>query len=116
VASNISGIDGAPSPAQVPSVGAGRPIQRPQDAVSGGTSSDTSKGGSQNVQITGTARQLSDLDQKVRSLPDVNEEKVAALRSAIEQGTYQVRPQHIADQLMSLERSLGSLPDAEAGA
>ncbi len=33
------------------------------------------------------------------------------MRSAIEQGTYQVRPQHIADQLMSLERSLGSLPD-----
>ena len=113
MASNISGID----PAQVLSVGAGRPIQRPQDAVSGGTSSDTSKGASpQDVQITGTARQLSDLDQKVRSLPDVNEEKVAALRSAIEQGTYQVRPQHIADQLMSLERSLGSLPDAEAGA
>jgi len=97
-------------------VGAGRPVQRSQDAVSGGPSSDTSKDGSQNVQITGTARQLSDLDQKVRSLPDVNEEKVAALRSAIEQGTYQVRPQHIADQLMSLERSLGSLPDAEAGA
>ena len=116
MASNISGVQGAPSPEQVPSVGAGRPIQRPQDAVGGGTSSDTSKGGSQNVQITGTARQLSDLDQKVRSLPDVNEEKVAALRSAIQQGTYQVRPQHIADQLMSLERSLGSLPDAEAGA
>jgi negative regulator of flagellin synthesis FlgM len=116
VASNISGVDGAPSPAQVPSVGAGRPTQRLQDAVSGGPSSDTSKGGSQDVQITGTARQLSDLDQKVRSLPDVNEEKVAALRSAIEQGSYQVRPQHIADQLMSLERSLGSLPDAEAGA
>ena len=35
-------------------------------------------------------------------------QKVAQLRSAIEQGTYQVRPQHIADQLMSLERSLGS--------
>jgi negative regulator of flagellin synthesis FlgM len=116
VASNISGIDGTPSPGQIQSTNAGRPVQRPQDAVGGGTSSDTSKGGSQSVQITGTARQLSDLDQKVRSLPDVNEEKVAALRSAIEQGTYQVRPQHIADQLMSLERSLGSLPDAEAGA
>jgi negative regulator of flagellin synthesis FlgM len=116
VASNISGIDGASSPAQVLAVGAGRSIQRPQDAVGGGTSSDTSKGGSpKDVQITGTARQLSDLDQKVRSLPDVNEEKVAALRSAIEQGTYQVRPQHIADQLMSMERTLGSLPDT-AGA
>jgi negative regulator of flagellin synthesis FlgM len=116
VASNINGLDGAPSPAQVLSVGAGRPLQRPQDAVSGGTSAETSKGGFQDVQITGTARQLSDLDQKVRGLPDVNEEKVAALRSAIEQGTYQVRPQHIADQLLSLERSLSNLPDAEAGA
>lgn len=111
MASNISGIDGAQGPS---SIGAGRPIQRSQDAVTGGPSADTSKGSSQqNVQITGTARQLADLDQHVRSLPDVNEQKVAQLRSAIEQGTYQVRPQHIADQLMSLERSLGSLPDKE---
>ena len=116
MSSKISGIDGAPSAAQVASVGAGRPVQRSQDAVSDGTSTDTSKDGSQNVQITGTARQLADLDQKVRSLPDVNEERVSQLRSAIEAGTYQVRPQHIADQLMSLERSLGNLPDAESGA
>jgi len=109
VSSKISGID----PAQVASVGAGRPVQRSQDAVSGGASADTSKDGSQNVQITGTARQLSDLDQKVRDLPDVNEERVAQLRTAIEQGTYQVRPQHIADQLMSLERALGGLPGAD---
>jgi len=112
VASNISGID----PALVVSVGAGRPVQRPQDAASGGPSADKSNEGSESVQITGTARQLADLDQQVRNLPDVNEEKVAQLRSAIEQGTYQVRPQHIADQLMSLERALGNLPDAEAGA
>jgi len=112
VANNIiGGID----PSQVLSVGAGRPIQRPQDAVGGGKSSadGSSKDGSKNVQITGTARQLADLDQHVRNLPDVNEERVSQLRSAIEQGTYQVRPQHIADQLMSLERSLGSLPDGE---
>ena len=110
MSSKISGIDLA----QVGSVGAGRPVQRPQDPVSGGaTSTDTSKGGSQNVQITGTARQLADLDQKVRDLPDVNEERVSQLRTAIEQGTYQVRPQHIADQLMSLERALGKLPGAD---
>lgn len=109
MASNISGIDGAPSPAQVPSVGAGRAVQRPQDGTSGKATADESNGGSHDVQITGTARQLADLDQHVRSLPDVNEAKVAQLRSAIEQGTYQVRPQHIADQLVSLERSLGSV-------
>jgi negative regulator of flagellin synthesis FlgM len=116
VANKISGIDGAPSPAQVASVGAGRPVQRSQDAVSGGTTADTSKDGSQNVQITGTARQLADLDQKVRSLPDVNQERVSQLSAAIEQGTYQVRPQHIADQLMSLERTLGNLGGSHSGA
>jgi negative regulator of flagellin synthesis FlgM len=111
VSSKISGIDGA----QIASVGPGRPVQRSQDAVSGGTSGDTSKDGSQNVQITGTARQLADLEQKVRDLPAVNAERVSQLQSAIEQGTYTVRPEHIADQLMSLERALSKLPDAKSG-
>ncbi len=114
MSSKISGIDGAPSPAQIGSVGAGRPVQRSQDAISGGPAADTGKEGSQSVQITGTARQLADLDQTMRSLPEVNEERVSQLSTAIEQGTYQVRPRHIADQLLSLERTLGSLPD-EAG-
>jgi negative regulator of flagellin synthesis FlgM len=109
VSGKINGVDGV----QVASVGAGRPVQRSQDAVSGGASADTSNEGSQNVQITGTARQLSDLHQKVRDLPVINEERVSQVRAAIEQGTYQVRPQHIADQLMSLERSLSNLPEAD---
>jgi flagellar biosynthesis anti-sigma factor FlgM len=109
VSSKISGIDGTP----VASIGAGRPIQRPQDSVTGGPAADTSDTGSQSVQITGTARQLAQLDQKLRDLPVINEERVSQLRSAIEQGTYQVRPQHIADHLMSLERTLSNLPDAE---
>ena len=112
MSSKISGIDGT----QIPSVGAGRPVQRSQDAVSGGASADTSNDGSQNVQITGSARQLAELEQKVRDLPAVNAERVSQLRAAIEQGTYTVRPQHIADQLMSLERDLGKLPaDGAAG-
>ncbi len=116
MSNKISGIDGAPSLSQTSSVGAGRAVQRPQDAVSGGTTADTSKDPSRDVQITGTARQLADLDQKVRSLPDVNAERVSRLSAAIEQGTYQVRPQHIADQLMSLERTLGSLPNTDSEA
>jgi negative regulator of flagellin synthesis FlgM len=113
VSSKINGIDSA----QIASVGAGRPIQRPQDAVGGGTSAGTSSGdGSQSVQITGTARQLADLEQKVRDLPAVNQQRVSQISSAIEQGTYTVRPQHIADQLMSMERNLSSLPDDETSA
>jgi negative regulator of flagellin synthesis FlgM len=108
VASKINGIDSA----QVASVGAGRSVQRAQDAVSGGASSGAAPNdGSESVQITGTARQLADLDQRLRDAPAVNETRVAEIRDAIEQGTYTVRPQHIADQLISLERALSKLPD-----
>jgi negative regulator of flagellin synthesis FlgM len=106
VSTKISGVDGA----QIASVGAGRPVQR---SVSGGTGADSSKGGSQNVQITGSARQLADLEQKVRDLPQVDEARVSDIRAAIEQGTYTVRPQQIADKLVSLERALSNLPDSE---
>jgi negative regulator of flagellin synthesis FlgM len=109
VSSKISSVDVS----QIASIGAGRGAQRSQDPVTGGPSTDSSDTGSQSVQITGTARHLAALEQKLRDLPAVNEERVSQLRSAIEQGTYQVRPQHIADNLMSIERNLSSLPDAE---
>jgi negative regulator of flagellin synthesis FlgM len=110
VASKINGIDSA----QIASIGAGRAVQSPKDAASGGAGdagSAAGKDGSQNVQITGSARQLIDLEQQVRDLPAVNETRVSTIRTAIEQGTYTVRPQHVADQLMSLERDLHKLPD-----
>ncbi len=109
MSSKISGIDGTP----ITSVGAGRAVQRPQDATSGGVGANASQGGSQDVQITGTARQLVDLEQKIRDLPALNEQRVSQIRTAIEQGTYTVRPQHIADQLMSLERALAKVPDGD---
>jgi negative regulator of flagellin synthesis FlgM len=109
VASKISGIDTA----QIASVAAGRPTKRPQDAVGGGPSAGASNNSPEDVQITGSARQLVDLEQRLRDLPAVNEERVSQLRSAIEQGTYTVKPQQIADHLMSMERALGNLPDPE---
>ena len=111
MSSKINGIDTA----QIGSVGQGRPVPRPQDTVGGGasTSTGTSQDGSQSVQITGTARQLAQLEQKVRDLPAVNQDRVSQIRASIEQGTYTVRPQHIADQLLSLEQSLGSLPERD---
>jgi negative regulator of flagellin synthesis FlgM len=109
VSSKIGGVDGSSSTA---AVGAGRAVQRPADAATGGAQSSNSSGGSdENVQITGTARQLNSLEQAVRDLPAVNESRVAQISSAIEQGTYSVNSKHIADQLMKMEKALGNLPD-----
>ncbi len=113
--SKISGFSGS----QTPSVGAGRSAgvgapQRPQGADSSGasgSSSASSGGATQDVQITGAARQLATLEQTLRDLPAVNETRVAQITNSIEQGTYTVHPQQIADRLIQLEQALGQLPD-----
>jgi negative regulator of flagellin synthesis FlgM len=60
------------------------------------------------VQITDQARTLAALEQAVNSLPVVNEAKVAAIRSAIADGSYEVVPERIADKLLRMDRELGA--------
>ncbi len=60
------------------------------------------------MQITDQARQLAALEQTVNSVPVVNEAKVARIRQAIEDGSYQVSPERIADKLLRMDRDLGA--------
>ena len=107
MSSKIGGVDGTSS---TTAIGAGRAVQRPQDAATGGAQSSESSGGSEeNVQITGAARQLATLEQAVRDAPAVNSTRVAQISSALEQGTYSVNSQHIADQLVQTEKELAHL-------
>ena len=111
MASKIGGYD---SSTATSAIGAGRAVQRPQDAATGGAQgSGESKGGSssERVQITGVARQLSSLEQAINDLPAVNDAKVAQISTAIEQGTYSVNSKHIADKLIQTERELSRVPD-----
>ena len=96
------------------SIGAGRPVQRPQDAVSGPTAAVNAPADTSEVQITGAASQLAALEQAIRDLPAVDETRVTALRTAIDQGSYQVVPQKIADSLMQLEQAFGGLSSGDA--
>lgn len=107
MSSKISGVNGS----QAVPVGAGRPVQRPQDAVSGGAQGSAGANNSQDVQITGGARHLANLEQTLRDMPVVDETRVATIRSAIEQGTYTVRPEHVAERLLQVEHALSQLPD-----
>ena len=107
----ISGLSGSATP----SIGAGRPPEKPRDAVTGGSAgaSGSSAGspGAGDVHITHSASQLASLEQAVRNLPAVDPARVAQFQSAIEQGTYTVQPRHVADNLMRLEQTLGQLPE-----
>ena len=112
MSSKIGGVSGN---GQAPAIGAGRAMQRPQDAATGGAQNSADTGGNtENVQITGTARQLVNLEQAVRDLPAVNDSKVAQISSAIAQGTYTVNSRHIADQLVQMDKELGRLPNSNS--
>jgi len=102
VSSKINGIDGGPA-----SPGAGRLSQR--NVVEGGGATAGSSSTPESVHITDVASQLAALEQAVRDLPAVDAARVATLRTAIEQGTYTVSPDRIADHLTQLEQSLESL-------
>jgi negative regulator of flagellin synthesis FlgM len=58
------------------------------------------------VQITDSARQLAALERAIREVPDIDENKVAQVRAAIAQGSYDVSPERIADKLIRMENEL----------
>lgn len=66
------------------------------------------------VTITDTASTMAQLEQSLRDSPAVDSAKVAQLQSAIEQGTYQVNADHVASQLMQMERALAGLGNKQA--
>lgn len=98
---------------QIPGSGAndGRSVTESRANRVGGVPSEgrgntAAGGGGDQVTLTATARQLSDLVQTVSDQPTVDSSRVEALRTAIQQGSYQVDPQQIAAQLMRTENSL----------
>lgn len=104
----ISGLSSDPAA----SIGASRAAEKTRDPMTGGSSTAAgSSSDTRDVHITDSASQLASLEQAVRNLPAVDPVRVAQFQMAIEQGTYTVQPQHVADQLMQLEQSLKQLQD-----
>ena len=58
------------------------------------------------VSLTATATQLQALQQEIAALPAVDQDKVAALRAAIEDGSYQVDSQKLARNMIEFEGNL----------
>jgi negative regulator of flagellin synthesis FlgM len=105
VANKINGLDSRPV-----STGSGRSVTRSQGVTTGATS-EQPVAATGDVHITDTATRLAALEQAVRDLPSVDQARVSAVRSSLEDGSYVVQPERIADNLLKMEQSLGQLPD-----
>lgn len=55
---------------------------------------------SDRVEISVRSREVQQLDQLIRSIPDVREARVEQLRQAIEDGTYNVRAEQVAEKIL----------------
>jgi negative regulator of flagellin synthesis FlgM len=102
VTSKINGTENRGTSA----VGAGRAVERVKGVA---TEPRTAEQEANEVHITGTARQLVELEQMVKDMPAVDEAKVAAISAALEQGTYKVSAEKVADNLMQIEQALAPL-------
>jgi negative regulator of flagellin synthesis FlgM len=99
VTSKISGVDAKPvrvAPA------ASTPRKQEQAAEKATVTADPGT----NVQLTGAARSLATIEQSLKTLPAVDEKRVAEVKKRLEGGEYQINPQRIADKLLHLESDL----------
>lgn len=67
---------------------------------------ERAKGGTDQLSLTGEARQLHEVESRIASASVVDSSKVGAVRTAIENGTFSVNAERIAEKLMSLEQAL----------
>lgn len=70
----------------------------------GNTSAGVSR---DSVQLTDTAEKMRQLEQNLADLPVTNEDRVAAVKRAISEGSYEINTLSIANKMLNFERSLG---------
>ncbi len=72
----------------------------PSESIgNGATSSDK-------ISFTGEASKLQALERELESQPVVDSQRVDAVRSAVDNGTFEVNPVRIAEKIISLEQAL----------
>lgn len=102
MASKINGLDNGSV-----RIATGSSVARSNPDKAAATQEKSAGGAAVEVQITGAARTLAALEQKLKDSPAIDESRVAAIRQKLDDGSYQIDPTRIADKLVGLERDLG---------
>jgi negative regulator of flagellin synthesis FlgM len=77
---------------------------KPQGEASAASASTAQTGDT--VTLTDSARSLQKIEEAVAKAPVVNTSKVAAVKQAINSGTYQIDAGRVADKMLQFERGL----------
>jgi len=58
------------------------------------------------VELSPGARDLQNIESRIRELPDVNQERVTQIKEALRDGSYSVDPSRLAAKIVQFESSL----------
>ena len=85
--------------------GEGRSVSENTALRTGSTPGGKGSGsGGDRLTLSETATRLSDLTRTVSEQPVVDSKRVEQIRQAIQDGSYQVNPERIADRLIAMEK------------
>ena len=92
------------------SVTSSRSTQTSRENASAATSENSqSEAGNAEVQITSTAASLASLGQRISTLPDINQNRVAQISHALANGTYSISADKIASGLLQSDQGLAQI-------
>lgn len=77
-----------------------------QDSAPASATQDQNAPSTDSVNLTSTASRLQSLESVVKQTPQVDQHKVAALRHAIADGSYQVDSNRVAQKFMRFEAAM----------
>ncbi len=101
MANKINGLDSRPI-----GVSGGAPVARVRDASSERTQPEGAA--PTDVRITEAARRLATLEGIIDAIPEVNAGRVADVSRAIDQGTFQIQAERIAEKLLRQDYELAA--------
>jgi negative regulator of flagellin synthesis FlgM len=91
--------------------GQGAPVEKQGHSNTNSSAGEAAaaQGTADRISLTGEARQLHELETRLASQPVVDSQRVEAVRTAVENGTFTINPERIAEKMMSLEEALTDL-------
>ena len=60
----------------------------------------------ESVNLSSQARDLKQLEQKLGDFPEMDDERIAQIRSALEDGSYKIDAQQLAQKMLDMDKSI----------
>ena len=96
---NINGLTSAQN-------NASRSREKPQAAEASTAKREVAAPEGEQVDLSPEAKNLQEIENRISKLPEVDSERVAAIKDALRQGSYSVDPQRLAAKIAQFELNI----------